>query len=316
MNNSALQQVFFGSGQPSAVFSLQDSCCLAQVGQVSPLTLCLCVASLQNRLGIIQEQIESVRANTEEIKETTDRIESSLDSIGDDIQEIGQLGGIVANPKIPEQWYSNAKIYELKGDFGNARRAYLQCLPQMPDKIDAHLDFVQFLKVQEGRVGAREIYLAVSKQNPGIASRVALAALLMPDKQVESLEQIMDDGDIPPPVLYLLANRYSEVTLGSQSLSDKSLELKWLRAFVNSLDSKPYLRYFTNQSTASDWSNDAISRLAALDAETSILENPVKVSMTVPGDPMYILITIMEPTLEIEYRTSPAGEFVSTGFET
>jgi hypothetical protein len=56
------------------------------------------VASLQNRLGIMQEQIEAVRVNTEEIKEATARIESSLDSIWDDIQEIGQLGGIQTIP--------------------------------------------------------------------------------------------------------------------------------------------------------------------------------------------------------------------------
>ena len=36
------------------------------------------VASLQNRLGIMQEQIEAVRVNTEEIKETTEEIEEAL----------------------------------------------------------------------------------------------------------------------------------------------------------------------------------------------------------------------------------------------
>jgi len=186
------------------------------------------IASLQDRLGIMQKQIEDVRENTEEIKESTSRIESTLGSISSDIQEIGQLGGIIVNPDIPEEWYSNAKLYELKGDFGNARRSYMKCLIDMPNKIDAHLDFIQFLKAQEGRIGAREIYLSISRNNPGVATKVAMAMLLPPMQRIESLESIDVDGRVPPPVLYLLANQFSEYTLGVQTLSDKRSELNCL----------------------------------------------------------------------------------------
>ena len=273
------------------------------------------VAQLQDRMGLVQEKLDQVHAQTTEIKTTTKRIESSVNELGEGIRELGQLGGIVPDPQTPEQWYSNAKLYELKGDFGNARRAYLQCLPKMPNKIDAHLDFIQFLKAQEGRVGAREIYLPIARNNPGVATKVAMAMLLPPMQRIGLLESIEVNGVTPPPVLYLLANQYSEDTLGVQTLSDKQAELKWLSEFVAAKSTQPYLRYFANQATTEEWSNKSTARLAAIRATTSaeLLQMPVDLSVDCSDTAIFIDMQVAEPTLDLRYRTSPNTAFMSTG---
>jgi hypothetical protein len=273
------------------------------------------IAQLQDRMGLVKQRLDEVHAQTTEINATTTRIESSVNELGEGIRELGQLGGIVPDPQTPEQWYSNAKLYELKGDFGNARRAYLQCLTHMPDKIDAHLAFVQFLKAQEGRVGAREVYLPIARRSPGVGTAVALASLLPSGKQAEALELVKIDDQIPAPVLYLLSDRYSESRLGVQSLSDKRSELKWLELFVQSNEQQPYLRYFADQSMAVEWSDAAASRLAALEATTSTetLRDPVLVSINVSNSSIMVGLSLAEVAVDIAWRGTEDGEFVSTG---
>ncbi len=273
------------------------------------------VSQFQDRLGLVQQRMDEVYAQTTEINEKTARIESSVSEINEGIRDLGQLGGIIADPQTPEQWYSNAKFYELKGDFGNARRSYLRCLQNMPEKIDAHLTFVQFLKAQEGRVGAREVYLPIARRSPGVGSSVALAVLLPPDDQATALEQIIVDEAIPAPVLFLIAERYSADRLGTQSLVDKGRELKWLDLFVAAVEDAQYLRYFSDQALAAQWSESAKTRLAKLKATTSteILANPIQLSIQTSDSTIMVNLSIAESSVDVLWRQNESEEFRSTG---
>jgi len=51
------------------------------------------------------------------------------------------------------------------GDFGNARRSYNALFAYKLDFLDPHLRYQTFLKIQEGRTGAREIYNAMYEQD-------------------------------------------------------------------------------------------------------------------------------------------------------
>ena len=130
---------------------------------------------LQSSLGIIQkdlasikETIEKLEENTEKniqetkkvveaIQESTKSVVSSINKIQKNFSELNQSGGIINNPSTPEQFYHNARIYELNGDYGNARRSYNKYLSFKLDFLDPHLRYQTFLKIQEGKAGAREI---------------------------------------------------------------------------------------------------------------------------------------------------------------
>jgi len=76
-----------------------------------------------------------------------------------------QAGGIIQNAQRPEEHYHNARLYEQRGDFGNARRSYNALFAYKLDFLDPHLRYQTFLKIQEGRTGAREIYNAIYEQD-------------------------------------------------------------------------------------------------------------------------------------------------------
>ena len=88
---------------------------------------------------------------------------------------IAQSGGIIEKPSRPEQFYHNARIYELGGDYLNARKSYNRYFSFKLDFLDPHLRYQTFLKVQEGLAGAREIYSAIYENEP--AFRAALSTL-------------------------------------------------------------------------------------------------------------------------------------------
>ena len=48
----------------------------------------------------------------------------TLDIIADRFLKLASAGGIIDKPKQPEEFYHNARIYELRGDYINAKLCY------------------------------------------------------------------------------------------------------------------------------------------------------------------------------------------------
>ncbi len=69
---------------------------------------------------------ESTR-HTEEMAESLGRIAESFESLKTD--------GIIDDPSTPNEYYHNARLHELEGDYGNARRAYLGFFEAKEDKL-------------------------------------------------------------------------------------------------------------------------------------------------------------------------------------
>lgn len=120
------------------------------------------IAALQKQLGIIEEKLDDIKRDTESIKDSTTRIESksdklleSLDTIKEGVENASS-DGIIKNPASPEEYYHNARIQELGGDYAAARRSYLEYFKSDLPQIDPHLRFISFLKVQEGTAGHRK----------------------------------------------------------------------------------------------------------------------------------------------------------------
>ena len=141
-----------------------------------------------------KENIKQTKELTETIKDSNEAIVNKLDEINDSFQEISKLGGIIADPKRPEEFYSNARVYEDRGDYLNARRMYNQYFTFKLDFIDPHLRYQTFLKLknifsffdkfsQENRVFNPEYifycFLSESKFRIKIAHKFNLALIRM-----------------------------------------------------------------------------------------------------------------------------------------
>ena len=83
------------------------------------------ISSLQSSIGLLQDDISQIKKTTENIEETTEQIVTKLDEIQKEFSEINKSNGIIDNPTRPEQFYHNARIQELGGDYINASRVIM-----------------------------------------------------------------------------------------------------------------------------------------------------------------------------------------------
>lgn len=63
---------------------------------------------------------------------------------------------LVQNPTTPQEWYSNARVYQLRGDTANAIQAYEGYLQFNLDYVDPYLEYTDLLKATEGIARTRE----------------------------------------------------------------------------------------------------------------------------------------------------------------
>ncbi|MEM7302325.1 MAG: caspase family protein [Pseudomonadota bacterium] len=221
---------------------------------------------------------------------------------------------IVEKPTRPHEFYANARMREIQGDYPKARQDYLKFFAFGEEKIDPHYRFQSFLRIQEGRAGAREFYRTLSQ---GQRDRILLfAAMLLGEREqrLKDIAQFIKDNPEFAPAYYELSQDFSLARLGQQSLADKKAEFQLLKKFVALVEDGQFLKYFFDQQMAALQVEDAKTRLAALSfLDTAALENPVKLNATRSNQGWMMSISIADQATEIfvEHSGQPPA---STGF--
>lgn len=135
-------------------------------------------------IGDLQAQLLGLQKDVTEIKETTAQTATRVVEQGNtqvvqataqaegfaDIQkkfaelQSGQ-GTLSPNPQTPQEWYSNARIYQLKGNTANAVKAYEDYFKFNLDFVDPYLDYIAILKATEGIARTRQMIDSMQKAN-------------------------------------------------------------------------------------------------------------------------------------------------------
>ena len=231
-------------------------------------------------------------------------------------QEFARLSGsgaLIADPKEPHEFYANARLYEQRGDFGNARRAYLRFFQFGTAYVDPHYRFQAFLRVQEGRAGAREIYADMLSARRGDETLQYAAALLQEaEPRKAQLEGIIGNRPEFAPAYYELARNFSEALLGTQTNADKERERALLARFVELAERGRYLGWFIDQQVAAEQLEDARRRLASLNARAPSTNVALRTMNTNSGWVLVFIVT--EATQEIlvaQQGQAPVGLGIS-----
>jgi hypothetical protein len=215
---------------------------------------------------------------------------------------------------LPEQFYFNAKLSEIKGDYGKARKYFIEYFQFDVECIDPHLRFIQFLKVQEGLEGARETYRHVVRDSDSVVHQLAEALIWDRDQRVENLDAFLDAHPDCGPGYYLLSEEFSKTRLGTRTLEDKRREKFLLRRFQKLDEEGKVVRWFVDKSLVAEWRDEAVYRLALLDDGGVSLEKPVNVAWLSHNDGWVGTIQIAEIATEIYWRGPGEENFSSTGF--
>ncbi len=255
------------------------------------------ISKLQSSLGIIQEDISEIKEsakrieessvrtektvklvekNTQETAEATKKIAGSIDAV---FNELLKGGGIVKNPTKPEEFYANARMYEQKGDSGNARRSYVKFFTFHLDYIDPHLRYQKYLKIQEGRAGAREIYSIMYENDQRPIMEFARIILFDSPKRTKMLEEFVSKKPNFGFAYLELSKEFSELRTGVSTIKNLRKEYDYLVKFMDLYNKGTIARLFLDKVRLSELVSTADSRIKILKASLEKTEDPVSVSV-------------------------------------
>lgn len=286
------------------------------------------IARLQQTLGLIQQDVAEIKEtakrteeavarveeSTRRTQQTTESIARSLETIQQGFAGLNKSGGVIENADKPEQHYHNARLYEQRGDYANARRSYNTFFAHKLNFVDPHLRYQSFLKIQEGHAGAREIYSALYEQDQRPLLEFARILLFDAPQRTEMLKRFLDANPDFAPGYYELSREYSATRKGAQSFSDKKTELEALEWFKALHAEGKFVKYFIDQGVAAEWLADADKRLKSLEAVKRMMsEAPVTMSAMRSNSGWTVSLNFKEMPREIFYKLDGEDSFRSTG---
>ncbi|WFP76728.1 methyl-accepting chemotaxis protein [Mesorhizobium sp. WSM4906] len=258
--------------------------------------------------GQQQQQVQA-----EKLQATTEQIAASIDTIAKGFAQLAAQGGAIADPKRPDEFYHNARVYELAGDMLNARRSYLAFAGFDVDAIDPYTRFATLLRVQDGKAGAREVFGQLAEKAK--APAITLVHLLQFDdaQRRDKLDAFITANPDYAPAYFLLAQEFSEDRLGSQTLADKRSEAQALTKFVSYEKDGGLLKYFVDQRELADWLDRSRSRLVALGDVLDPARFVPTLTPTRSNAGWSMTISLPEPATAISWRLGDSGPFTDTG---
>lgn len=277
------------------------------------------IASTANRVEQsterMEESNEKILDTVSTIAESNKNIARSIEDIQDGFQALSQAGGVIASPKLPQEIYHNARVYEQRGDYANARKSYVKFFDFKLDLVDPHLRFQSFLKLQEGLEGSREIYRSLQSQNGDDVTTFAAMLLEPIDKRTAKLSKFAESHPDFAPVFYALSQEYSSSRLGTQDVGDMADEKKYLERFLELKEQGEFVKYMLDKSLADEQLKDANERLTQLGRiSDDALKNPVSLSGMMSNSGWMVTVQVTGSAKEILYRTDPGNDFKSTGY--
>ncbi|MEM9410775.1 MAG: STY4199 family HEPN domain-containing protein, partial [Planctomycetota bacterium] len=101
------------------------------------------IASTTSQIAESAERMEKsndkIIDTVSEIADSNQRIAQSIESIQDGFKTLTRSGGIIPDPKLPQEIYHNARMYEQRGDYANARKSYIKFFDFKLPLVDPHL---------------------------------------------------------------------------------------------------------------------------------------------------------------------------------
>jgi hypothetical protein len=241
----------------------------------------------------------------------------SLEKIAQRFESLSSMGGLIAGAKTPEEHYHNARVHELGGNFGAARKEYSEYLSANLEALDPWLSYSAMLKAAEGKAGAVETvrYLDDKLRPQTISYQTALALLDDGEARLKKLRALAESYPDFGPLAWLISQEFSEARRGDQTLADQRAEKEWLEKFRAAHAAGKFERYFLDKKEALKWIEAAEARWAKLSSTPErVLENPVTLTAQLSNGGWAVTFQVADfKVKELFYKLDGKGDFQSTG---
>ena len=249
-------------------------------------------------IAALQAQLLNLQEDVTQIKETTSDTATQVAAIGTaqaegfaDIQEafaalqMGE-GTLVADPTTPQEWYSNARLYQLRGDTANAIKAYEGYFQFNLEYVDPLLEYSALLKATEGIARARQIMTDLLNAHPeNLSLDLAVARLLdTPQERLERFAALSTRAPQYGPVFAELGDEYTRAigATPTQDLIQKQAEA--YATLFNLEEQQLFTRYYIDKLLAEDRLESARkTRDAFANAQTAFSDTEIQISQYYNG---------------------------------
>lgn len=267
----------------------------------------------------LQTDILKIGQDVTEIKGDVKKIDSKLDNLTAKITQVDLNGGIISDPRTPQEWYSNAVLYKLKGMNEDAIRAFEKLFEYNIKYIDPYLQYIEVTKNVKGYEYLKEYFANLSDKYSNNETVNLMKAKIIEDRteRVKEYEKIYSKGDPSAPLLYMLITEYTYANLPQASMLDRQKEVEYLDKLSQLPVNKQLKEYFVSADmlTEAQKTLQTESNLNKTGPLGDMIKDPVQVQMYPLGAGEYSVVFILTDYLatDIFYRIDGKGEFINTG---
>jgi hypothetical protein len=99
--------------------------------------------------------------------------------IQDAFARLSSQGTLVPSPQTPQDWYANARLYQLKGDTADAIKSYEGYFTFKLEYVDPYLEYTALVRSTDGIARTRQAVDDLRRANPNSQALELLAATLL-----------------------------------------------------------------------------------------------------------------------------------------
>lgn len=267
----------------------------------------------------LQSDVLKIGQDVTEIKGDVKKIDSKLDNLTAKITQVDLNGGIISDPRTPQEWYSNAVLYKLKGMNEDAIRAFEKLFDYNVMYVDPYLQYIEVTKNVKGYDYLKDYFAKLSEKYSGNQTVAMMKAKVIEDRteRLKAFETIYKQGEPTAALLYLIINEYTYNNLPQASMLDRQKEVEYLDKLSQLPANLQLKEYFVSADMLTEAQKilQTESNINKTGPLGDMVKDPVQVQMYPLGGGEYSIVFIVTDYLatNILYRMDGKGEFVDTG---
>ena len=230
------------------------------------------IAQLQASVLGIQQDVADIKQTTtqtaQQVQEIATAQASNFNQLQASFAALLGKGDVVPNPSTPQEWYANARVYQLKGDTANAIKSFEGYFPFKLDYVDPFVEYANLIKATEGLARAREAIGRQQQAQPGNPS-AELVYITLQDSAEDRLKQLQDLAARLPnfaPVYRELSREYTTASITNFSPAMVTQEGEALDTLFALEQQQGFSRYYIDKAAAEHALQEARTRQTALAA--------------------------------------------------
>lgn len=249
-----------------------------------------------------------------------DKIDSKLDAgfsaVLDKIDSIDKNAGIVSNPTSYNDYYHNAKVYELTGNMLQARQSYEKYFETNLSYFDPFVSYANIVKALEGPSSSQELLAKLRDkypENPAAALIHAINKTEAADQEF-LLNQLASKFPEYGPIFYAQLEFYSYKQNGTLTLAQQKQAQIALDKLQQLEENQNFSKYYIDKEALAAKQEFIKSQQAmASGPYGQMAKNPVDFKYEYVNGNVSLTFIPAELVKKIFYRIDGEGEFKDTG---